>query len=162
MELDLLLLIWSVMIAVLIPQLVAIVLLVVYRLIEAWVKVPMLILICAWAATCTTILLYLLDDKIHNVVSKFMKWRKETWLTRAKKWISSKINNLSHSVWFRFWIALWSSSIVPDLVLIELSRGRMKKIYFFLAIMTGKVLTYSILIGGAVWIFETLEHMLFT
>lgn len=156
---ELLILIWSVMLAVLIPQLVGIVLFAIYRLLEQGVQVPVLILICAWAATMTTFLLYCFDDQMHHWIDTVIKPSKTGAFARFKKRCSTKLASVSKSFWFRCGITIGSASIIPDLVLIEISRERMKKRYFFLAIMTGKIITYSILIGGAVWVFETIKTM---
>jgi membrane protein YqaA with SNARE-associated domain len=145
---EIIILIASTVAAVLFPRLAPFLAMAMYKVMNIGVHPAIIICLCSTIATCTTWVIWYLDNRIHAIFDRQRKnlpnEKSRTW--RARRWFDQTFTLINNKTILFIAIAIGSASFIPDFFLVEFWRIKMKVKPFLTAIFFGKVLTYLILL----------------
>ncbi len=146
-----------------------VILVIMNRLLVSWFNPFLLVFVWMLAWTVWDILLRHFDWLIHSFLQKHFKIKKENHVLNKKKWPARKV---SHKIWEK--IQIWehnkiilffeimcsSFSFIPDFLIVEFSRKKMKFHTFVFAMFLWKFFVYWPLVLWSLWFIDIINSFL--
>jgi len=123
-----------------------------------------LLLCMIWWAIWNILLRYF-DEKIHKILNKRLKLKKEKQVLNQKKWIirktshyiREKIQYINNKYLLFIGMVCASFSFVPDFLTVEFAHKKMNMWTFVFAMFLGKTVAYAPLIRGSIGFIKIIE-----